>query len=87
MTESNGEVLFFDETNEQVFGVDGPVAEALVLLDRGRSLGQAVTALLDVYDVDEATLERDVATVLETLAAHALLRAVAPGACAPPSPR
>jgi hypothetical protein len=77
MTESNGEVLFFDEAHEQIYGVDGPAAEALVLLERGKGLREALGALLEIYEVDPDVMRSDVAAVLDTLVGHRLLRLLA----------
>jgi hypothetical protein len=75
LTESNGEVLFVSEESEQVFGVDGPAAEALVLLQRGQTLGEVIGALLDAYDVEGSVLERDVVGVLDEMVRRRVLRA------------
>ena len=77
MTDSNGEALFFDDTNEQVFGVEGPAAEALFLLRQGKTLGEATAALLETYDVERPVLMGDIVVVLDTMVEHRVLRAVA----------
>jgi hypothetical protein len=74
LTDSNGEVLFVDDASEQVYGVDGPVAEALVLLACGQTLEEATRALLDAYDVGHGVLEQDIERVLGELVRRRLLR-------------
>ena len=77
MTESNGEALLFDETHEQVVGVDGPAAEAMLLLGSGHTFGEATRALLGVYEVAAEVLQRDVGAVLDAMIERRILRRLA----------
>lgn len=72
--QSNGEVLVFDEREEQVYGIDGPAAEAFLLLQQGRSVGEVTDALLEGYDVERSVLEQDLRGALERVAAHGVCR-------------
>jgi hypothetical protein len=74
MTESNGEALLFDEAQEQVVGVDGPAAEAMLLLGSGKTFGEATRALLRDYEVAPEVLERDVGAVLDAMVERRILR-------------
>ncbi len=77
LVESNGEALVFDDTREQVLGVDGPAAEALLLLQGGHTFGEATRELLHRYDVTPEVLMRDVSAILDTMIQRCILRRLA----------
>ena len=61
------ELVLVDESGDRVYGVDGPAAEAVELLNQGKTFGEAVQALLITYDVDPGTLRADLQSSLSKL--------------------
>lgn len=57
--EIDGEMVLLDMASEHYFGLDGVATDIWKLLAEGKSLRQTVDALREVYDVDAATLEKD----------------------------
>ncbi len=73
-THSDGEVLVMCSRTEEVFGIDGPAAEAFVLLASGLTFAQACAHLLAEWDADAQTLSEDVRATLEGLRSQRIVR-------------
>ena len=69
-----GEIVLLDLESENYFGLDAVGARIWGLLQTGSKVGEAVDALLQEFDVDRATLEADVAYLVERLAEAGLIR-------------
>jgi hypothetical protein len=66
-SESNGEILFFDEEREQIFGLDYVGADAFLHLARREPLAKVIDDLLREYEVERSVLERDLTQLLNAL--------------------
>lgn len=66
-SESNGEILFFDEEREQIMGLDYVGADAFLRLARRESLAKVIDDLLPEYKVERSVLERDLIQLLNAL--------------------
>jgi hypothetical protein len=69
-----GEIVLLDLESENYFGLDAVGARIWTLLQTGSKVGEVVDALLQEFDVDRATLEADVADLLERLAEVELIK-------------
>ena len=65
--EVSGELVLLDMASESYFGLDEVGARVWSILGEGQSFGQVLDRLLEEYDVDRATLESDVAALLDSL--------------------
>ncbi|HXV76093.1 MAG TPA: PqqD family protein [Candidatus Polarisedimenticolaceae bacterium] len=61
------EFLLYDPQGEQIHVLNGTAREVLLLCDGRRSIVELVAALVERFEVDEATAERDVGELLEHL--------------------
>jgi hypothetical protein len=66
-SESNGEILFFDEEREQIFGLDYVGADAFLRLAQREPLAKIIDDLLREYAVERSVLERDLTQLLNAL--------------------
>jgi hypothetical protein len=66
-SESNGEILFFDEEREQIFGLDYVGADVFLRLARREPLAKVIDDLLREYAVERSVLERDLTQLLNDL--------------------
>lgn len=73
-SESNGEVLFFDEEREQIFGLDYVGADAFLRLARREPLAKIIDDLLREYAVERTVLERDLTQLLNGLRDRGIIR-------------
>jgi len=62
-----GEIVLLDLRSENYFGLDEIGTRIWSLLETGINIGEVVQILLQEYDVDQITLEADVADLLERL--------------------
>ena len=74
--EVSGEMVLLDLESEQYFGLDAVGARVWALLNEGLAEPTVVDTLLQEYEVERATLEADVAELLEQLAGAGLIRYV-----------
>ena len=65
--EVSGEMVLLDLESETYFGLDEIGARIWTRLSEGDSPAQIVNRLLDEYEVDRNTLEKDVAALLGSL--------------------
>jgi hypothetical protein len=72
--ESNGEILFFDEEREQIFGLDYVGADAFLRLARREPLAKVIDDLLREYAVERSVLERDLTQLLNGLRDRGIIR-------------
>lgn len=70
-----GETVLLDLNSESYFGLDEVGTRIWALLNEGRTPGDMVAVLLEEYEVDRATLEADVRSLLESLLEAGLLEA------------
>lgn len=76
--EVGGETVLLDLGSEQYFGLDAVGTRIWQLIGEGAAPPAVVDVLLDEYEVDRATLERDVAELLGRLREAGLIRIVDP---------
>ena len=65
--EVSGEIVLLDLASESYFGLDEIGARIWTLLNEEKAVGQILEVLLEEYEVDRATLEKDVNELLENL--------------------
>ena len=70
--EVDGEMVLLDMNSENYFGLDAVATDIWRLLQEGKSLEETVTELLEIYDVDEATLRRDLENFVGQLTENGL---------------
>jgi hypothetical protein len=73
-SESNGEILFFDEEREQIMGLDFVGADVFLRLVRRESLAKVIDDLLREYAVERSVLERDLTQLLNALRDRGIIR-------------
>jgi hypothetical protein len=66
-SESNGEILFFDEEREQIFGLDYVGTDAFLRLARREPVAKVIDDLLREYAVERSVLEHDLTQLLNAL--------------------
>ena len=71
--EIDGELVLLDLASGQYFGLDPVGTRVWQLLAENPSLGDAFDRLLDEFDVDAATLQQDLLTLVDALAANGLV--------------
>ena len=71
--EVSGEMVLLDLASESYFGLDAVGARIWALLESGASVGETLDTLLQEYEVERATLETDLAELLEKLAGAGLI--------------
>ena len=71
--ELDGEMVLLDLERSRYFGLDEVGARAWQLMAGQADLEVVVATLLDEYDVEEATLRRDLGALIEELAGHGLI--------------
>ena len=74
----DAETILLHLTAEHYYGLDEVGSRVWQLVDRGSDGASIVAALVEEYDVDEATLRADVARLLDDLLALGLIE-VEPG--------
>lgn len=67
------EALLLNEETEEVFSLDPVAREIWQAVQRTGSVENAVSEVLSLYRVDEETLRRDTAALLESIAGAGLL--------------
>lgn len=68
-----GETVLLNLDNEQYYGLEGVGSRLWQLIEVGTTFGQAVTALLDEYEVEQSVLQADLTAVLTDLSANGLV--------------
>lgn len=68
-----GETVLLNLDNEQYYGLDGVGSRLWQLIEAGTTFGQAVTALLEEFDVEQEVLQADLNAVLADLGANGLV--------------
>lgn len=76
--EVGGETVILDLGSEQYFSLDQVGTQVWQLLKSGLSEAEVVETLLAEYEVDEATLSRDVSQLMTSLADAGLISLVEP---------
>jgi hypothetical protein len=71
--EVGGETVLLDLGSEEYFGLDAVGTRVWQLLSGGASVGQAIDALLEEYDVEREVLEGDVERLIGDLVAAGLV--------------
>jgi len=73
--EVDGELVLLDTETDYYFGLDA-VGKAFwdTIEANGGDIEQSIVALLEMFDVDEAILRRDMAAFLRQLEEHRLVR-------------
>ncbi|HVC21060.1 MAG TPA: PqqD family protein [Vicinamibacterales bacterium] len=71
--ELDGEMVLLNLDTGIYFGLDGTGTRIWNLLAAGRTLRGVIDTLIDDYDVDAATLERDLRQLVERLSAKGLV--------------
>lgn len=71
-----GEVVILDPTSDRYFSLEGVGAHVWARLQAGpATLGELTAAVVDEYEVDAATAERDLRALLDDLVGRGLVRA------------
>ncbi len=76
--EVGGETVLLDLGTERYFGLDEVGTRIWDLINEGRAVGELADVLLAEYDVDRATLERDIETLLSSLLEAGLISSDSP---------
>lgn len=71
--EIEGETVLLDVERQHYYGLDAVGTRVWQLLVERRTVDALVSAMLSEFDVDEATLRRDVAALLDRLKAEGLI--------------
>ena len=71
--EVSGETVLLDLNSESYFGLDEVGTRIWVLLNEGKSVGQVTDTLLGEFEVKRATLESDLAALLDELLEKGLI--------------
>jgi hypothetical protein len=69
----DGELVLLNLDNEEYYGLDEVGAAIWGALVASPTIDDAVVGLLDQFDVDAATLTRDIETLLEDLSTRGLV--------------
>jgi len=73
-----GELVLLDLESEVYFGLDEVGARMMTLLNEKNSAAEVLDQLVGEYDVDRATLERDLLALVEECSANGLLEIIDP---------
>jgi hypothetical protein len=73
--EVSGESVLLDLASESYFGLDPVGTRIWALLNQDKSVGQALDAVLEEYEVDSGTLETDLEELLDKMLAAGLIQA------------
>jgi hypothetical protein len=68
-----GETVLLDLASESYFGLDAVGTRVWQLLQSGAGQAELIETLLDEYEVERATLEKDIADLLQGLAEAGLI--------------
>jgi hypothetical protein len=71
-----GEIVILDPDSGQYFGLDGVGARVWELLETTPSLNHLVRTISSEYEMDAATCESDLRSLLQDLGARGLVRTV-----------
>ncbi len=72
--EVSGETVLLDLASENYFGLDEVGTRIWGLLQSGSSIGETIDTLMEEYEVERATLEKDVGELLEKLVEAGLIK-------------
>ena len=72
--EVSGETVLLDLASENYFGLDEVGTRIWGLLQSGSSIGETMDTLMEEYEVERATLEKDVGELLEKLVEAGLIK-------------
>ena len=61
------EYMFYDEDGDHIHVLNGTAREIFILCDGTRTEGDVVRDMLERFEVDEATIRRDVTETIERL--------------------
>ena len=78
VSELGGESVLLNLRTETYFGLDDQGTAFWTALTDGPTIDAAAGRLLEEFDVDEATLRRDLSSFLDSLVEHGLVEIVAP---------
>ena len=65
--EIDGEMVLLDMNTENYFGLDSVASDIWRLLQEGKTIQETYDELLQAYDVEEATLRKDLEVFVQTL--------------------
>jgi len=68
-----GETVLLNLDNEEYYGLDGVGSRLWELIEAGTTYGQAITTVLDEYEVTREELEADLMRVVNDLHANGLV--------------
>ena len=71
--ELDGETVLLDLASESYFGLDAVGTRVWQLLQSGAGQAELIEILLDEYDVERGTLEKDISDLLQRLAEAGLI--------------
>ena len=71
--EISGETVLLDLASESYFGLDAVGTRVWQLLNEGQGQSAMVDTLLEEYEVDRETLERDISELLDRLSGAGLI--------------
>jgi len=74
--EIEGECVLLDMSSEQYFGLDDVGTRMWQLLATDGDTAKVISTLTKVYDVDEATLRRDLAKLIQELTEKGLVNVI-----------
>ena len=70
--EVDGEMVLLDMNSENYYGLDTVATDIWRLLQEGKSLEETAAELMELYEVDEATLRHDLEAFVTRLEEHGL---------------
>ena len=59
--------MFYDEDGDHIHVLNGTAREVFLLCDGSRTESEVVRDMLELFEVDETTVRRDVTTIIEKL--------------------
>jgi len=74
--ELDGEIVLLDMESENYFGLDSVATDIWYLLQKGLSLNETTSALLEIYDVEEERARQDLERFINRLLENGLGRLV-----------
>jgi len=72
--EVDGEMVLLDMNSEHYFGLDAVGTDIWRILSEGKSLEETVRELMEIYEVDEERLRRDLERFVNRLIDNGLAR-------------